>query len=228
MAITNGYCTLAELKAWLDITDTADDTQLEKVIEAASRWIDRQAGRRFFSTSDFRTRYYTADNPHYLYIDDVIVAGSSVTPVGGGDIIYSETPQINKLETDDNADGTHETEWTSSDYIPMPVNRGDALVSEVLSPVTSLEVNRNTGDYLFPVGVQNGVKVTAKFGYSASAPSDIKQACLMLSARLWKRKDSIFGIAGVADLGVQAVQVQFKKDPDIMALITPFRKVVYG
>lgn len=212
MAITNGYCTLVELKAWLDISDTADDTQLEKVIEAASRWIDHQTGRRFFLVTE--TRYYTALHYRYVYIEDI-----------GRE---SNEPVIFEMQTDDDADGTHETTWATSDYILMPLN-GQAVVSSAIqSPYTSVEVNRNTGDYLFPAGVQRGVKITGDFGYSASAPADIKQACLMLSARLWKRKDSIFGIAGVADLGVQAVQVQFKKDPDIMALITPFRKVVYG
>lgn len=213
MAIVNGYCTLVELKAWLDISDTADDTQLEKVIEAASRWIDKQAGRRMYAASE--TRYYTADHHSYLYIDDI--ARNTAT-----------SANIIVITTDDNADGTHETTWTTSDYILMPVNAQQSAASEIPAPYTSLEVNRNTGDYLFPVGVQNGVKIQATFGYGYTIAPDIKQACLMLSARLWKRKDSIFGIAGVADLGVQAVQVQFKKDPDIMALIVPFRKVVYG
>ena len=43
MAITNGYATLAELKAYLGIADTVDDTMLENIIESASRSIDRIA-----------------------------------------------------------------------------------------------------------------------------------------------------------------------------------------
>jgi len=40
MAITNGYCTLAQIKASAGITDTVDDVLLELAVEAASREID--------------------------------------------------------------------------------------------------------------------------------------------------------------------------------------------
>lgn len=53
MTVVNGYCTLDELKARLDIstTDTADDTKLEVIIQAASRAIDAKTGRRFYATT---------------------------------------------------------------------------------------------------------------------------------------------------------------------------------
>ena len=50
MAITNGYCTLAEIKAALRLTDTADDTLLENSIEGASRRIDGYCGTFFYQT----------------------------------------------------------------------------------------------------------------------------------------------------------------------------------
>ncbi len=49
MAITNGYCTLAELKASLAITDSVDDTPLEAAVTAASRMIDDYTGRFFYA-----------------------------------------------------------------------------------------------------------------------------------------------------------------------------------
>lgn len=211
MSITNGYCTLAELKAWLDITDTNDDGELEAVIEAASRWIDDMTGRRFYSATE--ARYYTADNPNWLYIDDIARG--------------TDGPLIITLKTDSDGDGTYETTWSASDYVTKP--RNPVLVGTTYQiPVTSLEVNKRTGDYSFPVSVQDGVQVSAPFGYSGQAPPPVKTACLMASARFWKRKDSIFGLAGVAQLGVQAVQVKISADPDILSLLKPFRKVIYG
>lgn len=40
MTITNGYATLADVKAAFRIQDTVDDTLLELSIESASREID--------------------------------------------------------------------------------------------------------------------------------------------------------------------------------------------
>jgi hypothetical protein len=211
MTITNGYCTLVELKAWLDIGDTADDSQLEVTIEAASRWIDAQTGRRFFTEAD--TRYYTATNPHYLYLDDVYRVDNA--------------PSSFALTTDDNADGTYETTWATSDYILKPVNGSPFDAAGAKAPYTSLEVNIHAGDYSLPVNVQNGVKIVADFGYSETTPQNIKAACLMTSARLWKRKGAIFGIAGTAQLGVQAVQAVIAKELDIMGLLQPYRKLFY-
>ena len=50
MTAQNGYVTLAELKASLNIAgdDTADDSALASVIERASRAIDGYCGRFFY------------------------------------------------------------------------------------------------------------------------------------------------------------------------------------
>ena len=40
MAITNGYCSLNQIKAALRITDSVDDALLEMAVESASRMID--------------------------------------------------------------------------------------------------------------------------------------------------------------------------------------------
>jgi hypothetical protein len=53
MTITNGYATLAEFKSWARITSTStdDDSVAEAIIEGASRYIDAEAQRVFFTTS---------------------------------------------------------------------------------------------------------------------------------------------------------------------------------
>ena len=77
MAIVHGYATLAEVKADKRITstDATDDGFLEDLVEAASRWIDRQTGRRFWSTvsdSTDETRTYTPANGIRVYTDDIL------------------------------------------------------------------------------------------------------------------------------------------------------------
>ena len=65
MAITNGYCTLAELKTYLGLSGSGQDTNLESAVDSASREIDAICGRFFFQTSS-DTKYFTPINPLYL------------------------------------------------------------------------------------------------------------------------------------------------------------------
>lgn len=48
----------------------------------------------------------------------------------------------------------------------------------------------------------------------------VRRACVMLTARLFKRRSSVEGVAGFGDLG--AVRVS-SVDPDIEQLIAPYR-----
>jgi hypothetical protein len=53
-------------------------------------------------------------------------------------------------------------------------------------------------------------------------PTAIKFATILLSSRLYKRMDSPLGVAGMGDIGVVRVS---RIDPDIDALIQPFKKL---
>lgn len=55
MAITDGYCTLEEVKADLRLTTTSDDERLEAAVEAASRLIDSITHRRWATVTEVRT-----------------------------------------------------------------------------------------------------------------------------------------------------------------------------
>ena len=70
MAITNGYCTLAELKAALRVQDAIDDALLELAIESASREIDGYCERMFYSTS--ATRVYAPTDVYTMTTDDIV------------------------------------------------------------------------------------------------------------------------------------------------------------
>lgn len=172
--MTNEYCTIASVKSRLSLTTTTYDSELESVIEAVSRAIDAKTRRCFYATTD--TRYYTAEFHDMLIVDDLL----SVTTV----------------QTDDDADDTYETTWTTDDYLLEPYN----------TTPYDLIMTSNNGDYSFPVGVRKGVKISGSFGYSATTPPAIEEACILASMRVWKRRDVLFGVAGSADLGtIQAI-----------------------
>lgn len=199
MPITNGYATLAELKAVMRIpsADTVDDTLLETSIEAASRQLDGHCERVFYSTS--ATRIYTPNDSFMVETDDIIT--------------------LTTLKTSADGKGVYDTTWKATDYQLEPLN---GRSGGIVTPYTQI---RAVGDFLFPTyGDEATVQVVGTFGWSA-VPIAIKQATLMLAQRQFKRYDSPLGVTGFGDLGVIRVS---RIDPDVEALVAPFRRVRFA
>jgi hypothetical protein len=198
MAITNGYATLAELKAVMRIpsADTVDDSLLETSIEAASRQLDGFCERVFYTNSG--TRVYMPNDSFVCETDDIVT--------------------LTRLRTA--SDGTSfDTTWAAADYQLEPLN---GRAGGIVTPFTQI---RAVDDLLFPTyGGEATVEIVGTFGWSA-VPIAIKQAVLMLAQRQFKRYDSPLGVAGVGDLGVIRVS---RIDPDVQALVSPFRKVRFA
>lgn len=199
MAIIDGYATLDEVKSALRISDTVDDSMLEIAIEAASREIDGYTERVF--TSNSGTRLYIPMDSYVTEIDDLV--------------------SITSLES--SSDGkTFDTTWTTTDYQLEPLN---GVSGGLTQPWTRV---RAIGDYLFPLwdgrdtnAQEATVRIVGTFGWSA-VPTAIKQATILLSMRQFKRYDAPLGIAGFGDLGAMRVS---RLDPDVEALVSPFKKV---
>lgn len=201
MAVTNGYCTLSELKAALRVQDSLDDSLLELAIESASREIDGYTERVFYSTSG--TRIYAPQNIYLVETDDIV----SVTSI--------------KTSTDGLA---FDTTLQSTDYQLEPLN---GIAGGLISPYTQI---RAVGDYLWPAyspqtifHLEASVQVVGVFGWAAIPPA-IRQATLILSMRLFKRLDAPLGMIS-NDMGSMRVG---RFDPDVEALVAPFRKVSAG
>ena len=193
MAITNGYCTLADVKAALRITDSVDDSLLEMAVESASRLIDGYAYRYFYNAGT-ATRDFVAEDSYLTIIDDLI--------------------SISELKTTDEIGSDYVT-WSADDYQLRPVN---GKIDGLSVPYTSI---LSTDDLLFNIkGQQALVRVTGVWGWSA-VPIAIKQACVIQASRIYKRLDSPLGIAGFGDLG--AIRVGRALDPDVEQLVMPYR-----
>jgi len=200
LAITNGYCTLADVKNALRIQDTVDDLLLENSINAASRMIDQYCNRFFYSGSPGEVRYYQANDGFVCWIDDA----QSITSV----VTSSTDPLI------------YDTTWAADDYQVLPVNR---IANGGYTPITALTA---TDNYLFPVWAEIAlVKVTGQFGW-ASVPDAIKFATIIQASRLFKRLESPLGVAGVSDIGIMRVGSNI--DGDVAQLINPFRLLRTG
>lgn len=200
MAITNGYCTLADVKAALRITDTVDDALLENSINSASRMIDQYCNRYFYSTTAGEVRYYKANDGFVCWIDDA--------------------QSISEIKTSATDPLIFDTTWTVDDYQVLPANR---WANGAYYPITGITA---TDNLLFPVWADMAlVKVTGQFGW-ASVPEPIKFASIIQASRLFKRLESPLGVAGVSDIGIMRVGANI--DGDVAQLINPFRLLRTG
>ena len=198
MAIVNGYCTLAEVKSALRLTDNVDDGLLEKAIESASRRIDGYCGRFFYKTDSTPINIYPINE--YLLRMPEDLANNTVT-----------------IKIDTTADGTYATTLTLNvDYILEPTDaslRGYPYVHA-----------RMVGGQTFPLEVTPSFptcKVTGFWGWDA-VPADVSQACVLLAMRQFARLNAALGVVGFADMALQVRAV----DPDVRDLLNQY--VVFG
>ena len=203
MAITDGYATLSDVKAALRITDNVDDSLLEISIEAASREIDGWCERVF--TSSTATRIYRPTDVFSVDVDDL--------------------QSITTLKTDSDGDGVFDVTWETTDYQLNPLN---GIAGGISTPYTQV---RAIGEYLFPIyeprnvnSNEASIQITGVWGWP-SVPTAVKQACIILSMRQFKRYDSPTGVMGFGDLGVMRIG---RVDPDIEKLLMPFRKMAFA
>ena len=209
MAIIHGYCTLVELKPELRIpsADTDDDTRLEVAIAAASRQIDAHCGRFFWREAGTHTREFYANDHRRCEVDDI----STVTGL--------------VVQVDDDDDGVFETTLTiSTDFILRPLNAADHV--PVLPYNEIVLVDAINGNFPMSQSGRPGVRVTARFGWPA-VPDDVKKACLVQSAMLFKSADAVFGVTEFANAGA-ALRVGRTINPIAAALLEPYCKPRVG
>ncbi len=144
------------------------------------------------------TRYFTPTGTWWSEIDDLV----SVTSVA----------------TDIDGNRTYTEVWTVADYELEPVNAAGRSW-----PYTSLNITPQ-GTRSFPV-LRRGVRIAGVWGWPA-VPQPVVEATILMTIRLLKRIDSPYGIVGSADLGNLATIPRV--DPDISALLSPYRRMVVG
>lgn len=195
--------------------DQKDDAGLESVIMAASRLIDAKTGTRFYTVSETRT--YSTRFGWQVDIDDLV--------------------SLTSLKTDPTGDGTFPYTWAAADYRLCPVNAladgepyqwietrpGGAYSFPPSTNAYDVVINTN---YRNPAQVQPLVQVSGEFGYAATAPAAIKEACILIAMRLWRRKDLTFGIAGSAEMGTLQAIAKLMSDGELKALLSTVKRRV--
>ena len=201
MTITNGYCTLDDVKHSnrLNIasSDSGADDLLEAVIEGVSRKIDDECHRFFYQTAS-QVRWYMPRTSEDVFIDD-IAADSDITSVA--------------IDTDD--DGTVNSTFTAgTDYVLEPYNA--PLDGKPYQKIT----RRRRGQFLFPTGANKSVAVTAAFGWSA-IPKPVVEACKLQVERIFMRGGTPLGSNSMTALGKMTLTIP-SLDPDVCGMLEPY------
>lgn len=185
MTLNNAYATVAQVKAFINITDVLSDTLLENSSNAASRLIDDFTGwnsHGFWVDSSVVTQSYYAEDSRTVCIDDGIATATGLI-----------------VKTDVNDDGGFATTLTiNTNFILQPVN---ALASFPSRPFTEIRLVDYTGTYFPRWGSgRPGVQITAKFGWPA-VPDAVYQACLIQAVQEYNSKAASFGVLPIGDSG---------------------------
>lgn len=200
MAIVNGYTDLDTARRQagvLSTADTADDARLESIVTAVSRHIDDWTGRRFYTSTADEIRYFTADCSEYVDVGDLL--------------------SVTTLRTDPAGSRSYDSTWSSTDFELDPPN-----ASFEAHPYARIFAAPNAA-YWFPAGLRRGVQITGRWGYSTATPDVVREACLIQVGRVFRRRDSPFGIAGNLDQGTIKLAAQL--DPDVKAMLSPLRRI---
>jgi hypothetical protein len=217
------YCTTTELKNAMNKTTAGDDTVLAAIISAVSGSIDSFCNRPdgfVAEASDYEsTRYYFGTGKAYQWIDENV-------DVVGVYVKDSNTDEENEYVT-----------WAvgdigvtlAADVFPAS---GDPLRPDFVTMPYTLLVCGPNGDYsIFTKStITPTVKVTARWGYAATCPAQIKQATIMQSSRWYKLVQGAMARAMASNEVGGAMTYPGQLDPDVKFILTSgrFIKPVVG
>lgn len=201
MALVNPYCAVEDVRAALgDSAAKLDQALIERAVNAASRAVDEWCGRKFWLAPSATARTYRPEDAGLLLVDDIGSAAGL------------------QVRTDPGLDGSWSALWTlDADFLLGPENAdadGGAFAwwrIEALSGLLSVARTRRPT-----------LQVTARWGWSA-VPVQVEQATILRATAIFKRKDAAFGIAEFAEFGPVRIG---RSDPDVIDLLSPFRRVV--
>ena len=171
------YADLGDLRAFLDIKVTTDDSLLQESIEDAQSYIESQTNRVFEATTD--TRYYDRSaldrwNSRLLnlYGDDLL----TVTGLANGD--------------------SDSTAIALTDFWLYPRNE---------TPYHGILLKTDISSY-WEWDTDYWVSVTGTWGYSTTAPDDIRRATLVLASYFYRQKDAaMFETTAIVESGAIAI-----------------------
>jgi len=172
------YATLEDLRGHLDIDITTDDYLLQEAIEDAQSYIDGQTNRHFEAETD--TRYYDR----------------SAIDRWNSRLLNLYRDDLLTVTTLTNGDSSG-TAIASTKYWLTPRNEGP--------PYHGVLLKTDIADY-WEFDTDYWVSIAGTWGYSTTAPDDIRRATLVLAAYFYRQKDAaMFETTAIVESGAIAI-----------------------
>lgn len=219
------YATAAELRTQIEktgATGSGTDAALGVILDAATMAIDNYCNRPdgFIAVSVATSRVYSGQGYPWIMIDECIAITNVAVKDSGTDTTYT-----NWAVTDwQAASGSpKDPDWNRLPYdllVVLPTGNYAIFTS---GEFTTKRGFKPTSDVMRGIPT---VQVTARWGYSATAPAAIKQACIALSARWFKQ-----GQAAWSDTlaSVELGQLIYRKEnTDIRMMLDRFVRPAIG
>ena len=199
--MANNYCIIGDITAQLPESDLQSSTDytaaLDFMIAAASRLIDREVGRwdgYFYPTGTAEVRLYDGNGRDELWLDEFL--------------------SLTQLKVAENS--LDFITWQSADYILAPYNA--PLIGQ---PYQKIIIHPDGARLFFPAKRRN-VRVTGVFGFSATTPPQVKQACIIQVVRWHMRAKQMYqDVGGTAAFA--AFTVSGRLDDDIVRLLSGYK-----
>jgi hypothetical protein len=217
--VADAYATMAVFRAYVRKTATTDatdpDSALELLaLEAAARAIERACNRRFTVTAaNASARTFTPEMVRGASPVEYITSRFPFSWYRHYILPIDDLADITGLTVAFDTTGNGDYDSASTAFRVGPTN----------NPSRGLPYERLIFDSgIYPPAYEEGVEVTAKWGWAA-IPNTIVNANLLQAARFLKRRDAAFGVAGSPELGNE-LRLLAKLDPDVAIMVSAFKR----
>lgn len=197
------YATTAQLKSYLGITSSSDDSLLSDAISGAQAMIDAFCHRHFEPESKHGP---AASHTHYF---------TPLSERDGGDLLDDYTLNLGH-------DLAELTSITNGDGTAIPTNAVVLLPLNVV-PANMIRIKSSSSYFwTYTDSPEGAVQIAGKWSYSTDVPADIARACLRLAAYLYRQREGTPD-SDRAILSADGVVLAAPRIPsDITAMLTPY------